>query len=468
MWFSKPCLKVFVLALYGSVAVVPGPAQPTFCNSGVHADAFLSFAQAPPPQQLPLGGGMSSAVSFVLPVQNVSGMSATVAIPGMEVIGGTAYSASNDTLILNGATNTSNPGDTTFSITLSQPVKGVSLNFMDLEGANSPTHTFDLAALTTDGRTLHSSASGSYPQTVEHGYYSVPLQIATLGRSIQQVKVTLTTNSAPFVNFGVSNVRIETGQGPDLSKAVPSTGLQLWLRADQVGGDYGSGVPSWHDSSGHGHDATQTVAANQPQLAFAGPNCQPTLAFGQSGIRQSPSAPLVPPAQSFLNFTLPIGGWDEMTIFLLAQSHTDPSDYPSFNSAIFWVENALWGNTFLTPFQTHVDFRFGTTQVNNNEVYERPTTPGIGQQTAGADFQLTTALHNDSVDMLYVNGTLVLSQGGKLATLSGSTGAGTIGKGINDSYFNGEISEILVYDRVLEPAERERVENYLKAKYGLN
>jgi hypothetical protein len=46
------------------------------------------------------------------------------------------------------------------------------------------------------------------------------------------------------------------------------------------------------------------------------------------------------------------------------------------------------------------------------------------------------------------------------------TGAGTIGEGINNKYFNGEISEILVYNRVLSNQEATRVESYLRNKYG--
>jgi hypothetical protein len=62
----------------------------------------------------------------------------------------------------------------------------------------------------------------------------------------------------------------------------------------------------------------------------------------------------------------------------------------------------------------------------------------------------------------------VLSQGNKSPTLSGTTGAGYIGRGINNTYFNGEISEILVYDRVLSADETAAVEKYLRNKFGTN
>jgi hypothetical protein len=65
-----------------------------------------------------------------------------------------------------------------------------------------------------------------------------------------------------------------------------------------------------------------------------------------------------------------------------------------------------------------------------------------------------------------VNGVLALSQGGKLGALGGVSGAGTIGRGLNNSTFNGEVAEILVYNRALTTSEAAQVESYLSLKYG--
>jgi Concanavalin A-like lectin/glucanases superfamily len=130
-----------------------------------------------------------------------------------------------------------------------------------------------------------------------------------------------------------------------------------------------------------------------------------------------------------------------------------------FHWVVFWNENALWGNTFVNPYQSSVPFRFGTTQVNNQPIYTRPVT--IGQ-----DFTLTRAVHNGTTDSLYVDGLLTLRQQGKSAIVNGASGAGYIGRGLNNTYFNGEISEILVYDRILTADETATVESYLRNKFG--
>jgi hypothetical protein len=151
-----------------------------------------------------------------------------------------------------------------------------------------------------------------------------------------------------------------------------------------------------------------------------------------------------------------------MTVFLVAKANNNGPAGASdaFNAPLFWAEDAYWGNTYISPFQTHAYARFGTTQTGNNLYIARPA-GGIGQ-----DFTVTRAVHSGTMDSLYVNGMLAASQGGKLAALSGVTGAGTIGKGLNNSEFDGEVAEILVYNRVLTNSEAAQVESYLALKYG--
>jgi hypothetical protein len=267
------------------------------------------------------------------------------------------------------------------------------------------------------------------------------LQVVGLKTSFPTAAV-LFAGGEYYNGISLSNLRVRSTSAPDPSKAVPANGLQQWLRADT--GAINS--TTWADQSGNGHDAQ--VGTGSPQLTVAGRNCQQAYAFA---------------GNSAFNFNLPIAGWHQMTVFLVGRADTDPpaSSY-SDNSAILWTENAFWGNTFLSPYQSHITARFGTTQVGNNLSYTRPG-GGIGQ-----DFTSTRAVHDDGVDTLYVNGQRVLSQSGKLSALGGVTGAGTIGEGINHTFFNGEISEILVYNRVLSADESAAVEHYLAQKYGLH
>jgi hypothetical protein len=178
------------------------------------------------------------------------------------------------------------------------------------------------------------------------------------------------------------------------ASSVPKQGLQQWLMSDSANDPQAGSASSWPDQSGNGHDASQPAAANQPnQTLQDGPNCRGAFVFYNN---------------EYFNFNMPIDGWSQMSIFMVAKSFTNPpsGSYASQAAAIFWNENALWGNTFVSPYQSSVPFRFGTTQVNNQPIYTRPVT--IGQ-----DFTLTRAVHNGTTDSLYVDGLLALRQQGK-------------------------------------------------------
>jgi hypothetical protein len=276
------------------------------------------------------------------------------------------------------------------------------------------------------------------------------LQMVGLDTTFQTAAVAFPGSPMEFFHsVTFSNVRIQSTSAPDPASSVPTDGLKQWLRSDK-GTNFNffsqSGTRIWQDQSGNGHDAIPTLG-HEPSLTADGRTCQFTWQFNGS---------------SSFDFSLPIAGWGQMTVFLVANTANDPpgDTYFSEAAAILWTEDALWGNTFVSPYQTHVYSRFGTTQVGNNLSYTRPAS-GIGQ-----DFTITRAVHNNDTDQIYVNGLRVFSQGGKLSSLSGVTGAGTIGLGINNKYFNGEISEILVYNRVLSTQEAARVESYLRNKYG--
>jgi Concanavalin A-like lectin/glucanases superfamily len=257
---------------------------------------------------------------------------------------------------------------------------------------------------------------------------------------------TLKTTGGGYGNPQISNLRVQIADSTHAS-TVPRQGLQQWLMSDAATDSFSGSASIWPDQSGNGHDATQPNPANQPNQTFQdGSNCRGAFVFYNN---------------EYFNFNLPIDGWGQMTIFLVAKSFQNPPNgsYASQAAAIFWNENALWGNTFLNPYQASVPFRFGTTQVNNQPVYTRPV--AIGQ-----DFTVTRAVHNGATDSLYVDGVLALSRGGNNAVLNGTTGAGYIGRGLNNTYFDGEVSEVLVYNRVLSANETALVESYLRNKFG--
>jgi hypothetical protein len=447
-------ISVFLILVALSLVLVPAihgaslASDGLYCTAGLHPDGYIDFSGLPPAPNIvgsPEGKVTpSAAVTATLPVYGVAGLTATVTIPALynSVPGAqAAYSVDGGTLQLNGLPQSS--ASSVLTLAFNQPIAGVGLNAVT-NGRFEYAYTLQVGQPSGDSPAVFATTAAGYtlnlgePQT----------------QSLQMVALLPTRFGTASVQFAgdeysaitLSNVRVQSSSAPDPAKVVPTNGLEQWLRADQAQASLdGAGSGTWQDQSGNGHDATPS--AMQPLLTADGRNCQAAWQFTGN--------------QSF-SFTLPIAGWGEMTVFLVAKAANANAPTNSFagNSAIAWTEDEPWGNTFVSPYQTNVYASFGTTQVGNTLYYSRP---GGG---AGQDFTTTRAVHDHGTDSLYINNMLVQSRSGKLSVLGGVTGGGTIGAGMGNTFFHGEISEILVYDRVLSADEAAVVESYLAEKYG--
>jgi len=233
-------------------------------------------------------------------------------------------------------------------------------------------------------------------------------------------------------------------------KGLPYLNLALWFKAGEGAVPSGPAISQWKDQSGKSRHAAQPLwLFSQPLLRDQAINGLPAVRF--DGVND------------FLTFTLPVNGLSGMTIFLVAANTQNQDAGPNYSErqALFWNETAYWGTVSLSSFQSNVTMRFGTTQVSNGLFYARPS-------SVGSNFTLSTALKDGTTDSLYVNRTLVVSQGGKLSTIAGCRDTANLGRGYNDNtFFAGDIAEVLVYDRALNESERQSVEQYLDGKYGL-
>jgi Concanavalin A-like lectin/glucanases superfamily len=417
----------------------------TFCNAGLVPDGYVDFSAMPTAPNFPGPFSVSAPITVTLPVTGVAGLTLQVTIPALQSSSnaGPVYTVNGGTLTLLGSPMSTN-APVLLGLQFSSPVTGVGLVAQSAgRGTNFSLQSDDST------ETEHAFQNTVGNSTEPPNFFAIPLQQVGLNSGFTTTYV-ITTNgpNGGFGNNGISNLRVQSASAyASALKSVPTQGLQQWLRSESAQSQFAGGVSIWPDQSGTGHDATQTVPANQPFGVQADGNaCQKGFEFF---------------GNQFFNFNLPIDGWSQMTVFMVAKSTVDPlsGSWPSEAAAIFWNENASWGNTYVTPYQADVSFRFGTTQVNNQPVYTRPV-------PVGQDFTITRAVHNGSTDSLYVNGLLALSQGNKNSALNGMTGTGYIGQGVNNTFFNGEISEVLVYNRVLSANEAASVESYLRNKFG--
>ena len=226
--------------------------------------------------------------------------------------------------------------------------------------------------------------------------------------------------------------------------------MQFWAKADagaRIGGanaSNGDMVDFWLDQSGNGKDAVQGDAAKQPIFVDgtnSNFNFNPTIDYPESRDE------LVTP----LDINAISAGFDPLTTFVVYQLDVG-------TGAIGLWGNDVFGDRWAGA--TH----YGTG--GGNQPYTSDAT------TTGIPFVHTTNFeHSNSTGAsIYLNGEPVVSNAPIVDHNTGatSTAIGGVGPNRTDWTFDGQIAEIVFYDRKLSTTERQRIESYLALKYGVS
>ncbi len=222
-------------------------------------------------------------------------------------------------------------------------------------------------------------------------------------------------------------------------KDVP--GLTLWLDAAKgAAADADRRIAGWADQSGKGNDLAQPNAAKAPSVSPNAINGFPVVTF--EGEEK---------AGRFIkrdSFALPGGA---ATLVVVCR-HTAEKSWESMLSYGNWSMEMKGLRSLARP-------KAGEGWEKRAEVYA--STGGI----LGKGFVILSATIDGGKPQmeLFVNGAKAGS-GGKPFSIPAS---GQLVVGSPQACFNGEIAELLLFDRVVAPAELAGVEEYLKSKYGL-
>ena len=218
------------------------------------------------------------------------------------------------------------------------------------------------------------------------------------------------------------------------------SGLALWLDASdssRVVLNAGN-VSQIADKSGNNRNATQATAARQPLY-------QAALQNGRNGVRNDK-------AESFLQFDSPLG--TAMTLFYAGKPSTQSNSY------------ILGGNTSDTGILSR--FNNGGT-IRDYEWWNGGGSDRLIIATSQAGFSVIGLTHQDEGPIFtYVNGAQTNTKGTASATITGTSlkilgAANTAGS----APANNEYGEFLLYNRVLTTTERQRLERYLAARWGI-
>lgn len=287
----------------------------------------------------------------------------------------------------------------------------------------------------TPGTNIYYTTDGSTP-TTGSTLYTGPFSVG----STVTVKAIATGSGYQTSPVATANIQIDM-----TTLGVPKGGLLVWLRSDTGLITSGNNVITWTDVSGNKNDASQSNSINRPTVIDGALNNFPTVSFipGANGQFLQFNA-------NFNDFTDGISMFVvcETSNVLIAGARIVDMDAPAGGQNI-----SLYGYD-----STSIVFFSGSTV----QYVLSPNGLTLGQ------YQLQEAIQNGSNSAsIWTNGVF-----GAQATMQNlpntARTVNSIGRyGLGGYYFNGKISEILIYKKGLTAAQRSNVEAYLMQRYQL-
>ena len=281
----------------------------------------------------------------------------------------------------------------------------------------------------TTGAAIYYTIDGTNPTTGSQ-LYSVPFTLYTSG-TIKSISVTGVGFSSSVITSSTITI---TGPSKTL---VATSGLQLWLQSGTGVTVSGSLVTQWNDQSSLGNNAVQATGSAQPFYTPASVNGWPTVSFNGTQSLQ---------VQNSTNFN-----FANPTLFVVGRS-IDGGNFTAKN-------NASASDSTRRKLQIGGGFIFASG--SDGASISAPASNGyfhiFGETSYAAD-QNTLALDGTESQQWT---TLDFTSYNSSQLLIGSA----FSNGLES--LNGDIAEILIYNRALTTPERLDVELYFYMKYGI-
>jgi hypothetical protein len=223
-----------------------------------------------------------------------------------------------------------------------------------------------------------------------------------------------------------------------------NAGVQVWLRAD----DGVSNNSNWFDYSGNDADAAQAVVANQPALTTAATNFNPAYRFNGT--------------THFLDVPYKASFNGNVTVYTV-HAHATASGFRTPVSSRNSSGSVSKGWNYYRNVSTR-EFWTGTNTASWSMLTGGATTLNV-PEIIGLDATLGSG---NAVKHIYSNGQTVgtVTNGTYITNATAPLRIGAISDGPT-LWWNGDIAETIVYNRVLAANERSHVESYLALKYGI-
>lgn len=272
-------------------------------------------------------------------------------------------------------------------------------------------------------------------------YTNLPFVLSTQAYRTPKISQTTTIKaiaSAPFFNDSAvasADYEIDPTTAP-----IPRSGLIQWQRSTSGITLSGSDVANWQDISGSLKDASNS--SNRPTLASNAVNGMPAVNFNGSQFLQTPSG--------YSNFT------SGLTAMLVAKPVS-----VSAGARLFEYGNGAASDNIIMSLPSNTGLTFSTYNSSTSSSATASSGATLG------NFQLLESVYNGSnTATLFVNGGQV-AQSTSMQVLNNQTRNNNfIAQDSSASNrFNGQLAEMLIWNRALTSAERTAVEGYLLNRY---
>ena len=239
-----------------------------------------------------------------------------------------------------------------------------------------------------------------------------------------------------------------------------SSNLTLWVKSDFGTSSTGGFVNSW----GYVNNANNFTAAGglRPALTVNALNFKPGITFSGAQAMDGPSGvnvPITPGNDAYTVFAV----WRSNTVSafqrLWSQGNFPDNTAEKFSLAT-WNDGRYGDELGWTPFDQAIQRTYTINTWNISQINLL--------NTAVSDFELTddrnisTAPDIRNTDPTATDGAALRNIGSDYTRIGNSWAGSPF-----DTYFNGDISEIIVYNGHLTTAERDFIFSYLAVKYGI-
>lgn len=290
----------------------------------------------------------------------------------------------------------------------------------------------------------YNAISGNFDKTNDDGIFSTKLTVTNASASG-------TPGSASQVNTGDPNTKglIIKGNTYNTTAIQPNSisGLKLWLKADSLSLNDGDAVTTWSDSSVNGYDCTQGTGANKPLYKTNILGAYPALLFDGTN-------------DTLRNTTFTGLGTSDFSMFVVASSSI------TSNKILFFLANNGGSNGASFALKTNTSDQYVYGDWGNGTVLT-VTSPTITNNV----FSLVEGkqVHGTNTFSSYINGTATTAATTDSTSLNLTENGYWLGSDrATGLYWTGYIAEVIIYDSALSTGNRQGIEAYISAKYGIS